>query len=127
MLIDVEPYQNCIYIFCLLLMACMAVNVLVMVVAKCKIFRKVKLQFYWWVGGEFWLQNGIQTVLLDSSDLEIFMLSTGASYLTYLAKNIIPCIQLVEKGTKLVLEQVVTTLASVADTAEEKFEQYYNR
>lgn len=35
--------------------------------------------------------------------------------------------QLVEKGTKLVLEQVVTTLASVADTAEEKFEQYYNR
>jgi hypothetical protein len=32
-----------------------------------------------------------------------------------------------EKGTKLVLEQIVTTLASVADTAEEKFEQYYDR
>jgi len=35
--------------------------------------------------------------------------------------------QLQEKGTKLVLEQIVTTLASVADTAEEKFEQYYDR
>ena len=32
-----------------------------------------------------------------------------------------------EKGCKLVLEQVVTTLASVADTAEEKFVQYYDR
>ena len=32
-----------------------------------------------------------------------------------------------EKGTKLVLEQVVTTLASVADTAEEKFVTYYDR
>lgn len=36
-------------------------------------------------------------------------------------------VQLQEKGTKLVLEQIVTTLASVADTAEEKFEQYYDR
>ena len=36
-------------------------------------------------------------------------------------------LQLQEKGTKLVLEQIVTTLASVADTAEEKFEQYYDR
>jgi len=35
--------------------------------------------------------------------------------------------ELLEKGSKLVLEQVVTTLASVADTAEEKFEQYYER
>jgi len=35
--------------------------------------------------------------------------------------------ELLEKGTKLVLEQVVTTLASVADTAEEKFVQYYDR
>ncbi|ESO05871.1 hypothetical protein HELRODRAFT_188208 [Helobdella robusta] len=33
--------------------------------------------------------------------------------------------ELVEKGNKLVLEQVVTTLASVADTAQEKFEVYY--
>ena len=32
-----------------------------------------------------------------------------------------------EKGTKMVLEQVVTTLASVADTAEEKFSKYYDR
>ena len=32
-----------------------------------------------------------------------------------------------EKGTKLVLEQIVTTLASVADTAEDKFTQYYDR
>merc|ERR1712150_400654 len=35
--------------------------------------------------------------------------------------------ELLEKGTKLVLEQIVTTLASVADTAEEKFIQYYDR
>ena len=35
--------------------------------------------------------------------------------------------ELVERGTKLVLEQVVTTLASVADTSEEKFIQYYDR
>lgn len=35
--------------------------------------------------------------------------------------------QLMEKGTKLVLEQVVTTIASVADTAEENFRQYYDR
>ena len=35
--------------------------------------------------------------------------------------------QLLEKGTKLVLEQVVTTLASVADTSEEKFIGYYDR
>jgi len=35
--------------------------------------------------------------------------------------------ELVEKGNKLVLEQVVTTIASVADTAEEKFQTYYDR
>lgn len=35
--------------------------------------------------------------------------------------------QLMECGTKLVLEQVVTTIASVADTAEEKFVEYYDR
>nr|CAD7258327.1 unnamed protein product [Timema shepardi] len=34
---------------------------------------------------------------------------------------------LVEKGTKLVLEQVVTTIASVADTSEEQFVAYYDR
>ena len=37
------------------------------------------------------------------------------------------CLQLLEQGNKLVLEQVVTTLASVADTAEEKFVNYYDR
>jgi len=36
-------------------------------------------------------------------------------------------LQLLEKGVKLVLEQVVTALASVADTVEEKFTQYYDR
>jgi hypothetical protein len=36
-------------------------------------------------------------------------------------------VQLVEKGTKLVLEQVVTTIASVADTSEEQFVAYYDR
>ncbi|KAK3095190.1 hypothetical protein FSP39_011221 [Pinctada imbricata] len=35
--------------------------------------------------------------------------------------------ELMEKGTKMVLEQVVTTLASVADTSEEKFTAYYDR
>lgn len=35
--------------------------------------------------------------------------------------------ELVEKGTKLVLEQVVTTIASVADTAEYEFIAYYDR
>uniref|UniRef100_A0A672IDA8 Karyopherin (importin) beta 3 n=1 Tax=Salarias fasciatus TaxID=181472 RepID=A0A672IDA8_SALFA len=34
--------------------------------------------------------------------------------------------ELVQKGTKLVLEQVVTSIASVADTAEEKFVPYYD-
>lgn len=32
-----------------------------------------------------------------------------------------------EKGTKLVLEQVVTTIASVADTSGEQFVAYYDR
>ncbi|XP_048745456.2 importin-5-like [Ostrea edulis] len=35
--------------------------------------------------------------------------------------------ELMEKGTKMVLEQTVTTLASVADTAEEKFTSHYDR
>ncbi|GAB6024224.1 hypothetical protein CHUAL_008922 [Chamberlinius hualienensis] len=35
--------------------------------------------------------------------------------------------ELVTKGTKLVLEQIVTTIASVADTSEEKFTNYYDR
>ncbi|KAL1022067.1 hypothetical protein UPYG_G00021780 [Umbra pygmaea] len=34
--------------------------------------------------------------------------------------------ELVQEGTKLVLEQVVTSIASVADTAEEKFVPYYD-
>ena len=34
---------------------------------------------------------------------------------------------MVEKGTKLVLEQMVTTVATVADTLEEHFLQYYDR
>merc|ERR1719187_603098 len=35
--------------------------------------------------------------------------------------------ELVEKGNKLVLEQIVTTIATVADTAEEKFVNYYDK
>ena len=35
--------------------------------------------------------------------------------------------ELVQKGNKLVLEQIVTTVASVADTAEEKFIEYYDK
>lgn len=32
-----------------------------------------------------------------------------------------------ERGTKLVLEQIVTTIASVADTVEKDFTIYYDR
>lgn len=35
--------------------------------------------------------------------------------------------QLMEKGTKLVLEQVITTIASVADAAEDQFIEYYDK
>ncbi|KAL4704553.1 hypothetical protein ACJJTC_016104 [Scirpophaga incertulas] len=35
--------------------------------------------------------------------------------------------ELVERGTKLVLEQIVTTIASVADTVEKDFTAYYDR
>lgn len=35
--------------------------------------------------------------------------------------------ELIEKGNKLVLEQVVTTIASVADTCEKEFVAYYDR
>lgn len=35
--------------------------------------------------------------------------------------------ELVEKGTKLVLEQIVTTIASVADTTEKDFVAFYDR
>lgn len=38
-----------------------------------------------------------------------------------------PHFQLVERGTKLVLEQIVTTIASVADTVEKDFLPYYDR
>lgn len=34
--------------------------------------------------------------------------------------------ELMKRGTKLVLEQVVTTIASVADTSEEQFIKYYD-
>lgn len=37
------------------------------------------------------------------------------------------CVSQLERGGKLVLEQVVTTIATVADTAEEKFLHYYDR
>ncbi|KXJ29691.1 importin-5 [Exaiptasia diaphana] len=35
--------------------------------------------------------------------------------------------ELLERGTKLVMEQVVTTIATVANTVEEKFAPYYDR
>merc|ERR1711963_1354394 len=35
--------------------------------------------------------------------------------------------ELVTSGNKLVLEQIVTTIASVADTAEEKFIEHYDK
>ena len=36
-------------------------------------------------------------------------------------------VQLISNGRKLVLEQIITTLATVADTAEEKFLPHYDR
>ena len=41
--------------------------------------------------------------------------------------NRVIVLQHVEKGTKLVLEQIVTTTATVADAAEEHFVSYYDR
>jgi len=35
--------------------------------------------------------------------------------------------ELINKGNKLVLEQIVTTLASVADSVEDKFIDYYDQ
>ena len=35
--------------------------------------------------------------------------------------------ELIEKGTKLVLEQTIVTLASLADAAQEFFEKYYDK
>ena len=35
--------------------------------------------------------------------------------------------ELVEKGNKLVLEQIITNIASVADTNEEKFMDHYDK
>ena len=35
--------------------------------------------------------------------------------------------ELVQKGNKLVLEQIVTTIASVADTAEDNFVEHYDK
>ena len=35
--------------------------------------------------------------------------------------------ELLQGGTKLVLEQILTTVATVADTAEDKFTKYYER
>jgi len=46
---------------------------------------------------------------------------------THYAHNFISLLQLVEKGTKLVLEQMVTTVATIADTLDEHFLQYYER
>ena len=70
----------------------------------------------------------------------IFLIECVTDYVMYQWSIISSCVfqacsvtafplvfQLLEKGTKLVLEQTVTTLASVADTAEEKFIQYYDR
>lgn len=50
-------------------------------------------------------------------------------YLMHVTSTVLACdfYQLMEKGTKMVLEQMVTTLASVADTAEEKFTTHYDR
>ncbi|RWS30151.1 importin-5-like protein [Leptotrombidium deliense] len=55
-----------------------------------------------------------------------------ASYLDVVASKLeevlnVKMKELVEKGTKLVLEQTVVTLASLADSAQEYFERYYDK
>ena len=40
--------------------------------------------------------------------------------------SFIPMLQLLQEGKKLVLEQIVTTTATVADTVEERFVPYYD-
>jgi hypothetical protein len=41
--------------------------------------------------------------------------------------NFIYFLKLVQHKRKLVLEQIVTTIAAVADTVEEKFEPFYDK
>lgn len=55
-----------------------------------------------------------------------------SSYLPAMMKNLEAVLEstfkhLVEKGRKLVLEQVITTIASVADASQDLFIQYYDR
>lgn len=54
------------------------------------------------------------------------LFSAAATAVKHLHTCFCCCRQLIQKGTKLVLEQVVTSIASVADTAEEKFVPYYD-
>jgi hypothetical protein len=68
-------------------------------------------------------------LLADINIVEIVAANTPAYFagvLTRTQKSLQRRLQ-VEKGNKLVLEQIVTTIASVADTAEEKFKDYYDR
>lgn len=58
------------------------------------------------------------------------VMSQSGQYVSCLDTRTLACpcpfTQLIHKRTKLVLEQVVTSIASVADTAEEKFVPYYD-
>ena len=54
-------------------------------------------------------------------------LSVIANHVRLLFVLILCSVSQLERGGKLVLEQVVTTIATVADTAEEKFLHYYDR
>jgi len=51
----------------------------------------------------------------------------GGAALVNFAEDAPKNIKLVQHKRKLVLEQIVTTIAAVADTVEEKFEPYYDK
>jgi len=67
-------------------------------------------------------------MLLNQQDCSSCCQTAGSVLVSHLLSKLCPLhsSQLIQKGTKLVLEQVVTSIASVADTAEEKFVPYYD-
>ena len=64
--------------------------------------------------------NKLQDVLIAKVydvNILLFLIFNSLSFLS----------KLVQHKRKLVLEQIVTTVAAVADTVEEKFEPYYDK
>jgi hypothetical protein len=67
------------------------------------------------------LQDVLVAKVYDVIFLHFFLFNFSILYLLFLLKK------LVQQKRKLVLEQIVTTIAAVADTVEEKFEPYYDK